>query len=338
MSRIFNLLNQKLSRYKIFFDIYVKPLFRIENLNILFFYSYLIIIILGALLILIGIIYSRKTKRIRKNKTKFTPDDIHHLINKIKPLRKLVDLISNPLALINFKSKAYNDVVALVFLGVYTVFIYFTLPYINKFAFMWYTQLINYLIVLLLPVALVNLYLGIARGGVDKVLPEAFSEIFSSYRNNKKLNLAIEEAIEYMSKRAKKEFTILLPYLQSEQTFEYGLDLFEKRLNNSLATLFCQIVRSSKFKNSDISKQLENLAVKSRGKQYLREKARRQLVWYEIFIIAWLFSIPLIMDFVLKISSEAYKFYFSVQGGILLTTTIIVCLASIVSIHFLQKI
>lgn len=331
-------MNKILNYFKTFFYFYIRSLLQIKNLNTLFFYSYLIFLILGIFLIYKGVFYKEKLKKVKREKTKLTANDLDYLINKLSPLKKIIDLISQPLTLINFKPKIYNDIVALIFLSIYGMVLFLLIPYINKFAFMWYTRLVNYIVLILLPIALINLYLGVIRSGISKDLPEAFSEIFSSYRNSKKLRTAIDEAIEYMPGKAKKEFKILLPYLQSEQTFDYGLDLFEKRLNNSTVTLFCEIIRTSRFKNSDISTQLEHLAVKSRGRQYIKEKAKKQLVWYEFFILGWLFSVPAVMNFVQKISEEAYKFYFSMKGGMLLTVTIIICLISIIIIHFLQEV
>lgn len=209
--------------------------------------------------------------------------------------------------------------------------------YLGHFAFIWYTKVVNLIMALFLPYAMIHTYVSVQINSITKQIPSAFSEILSSYRSDKRIKYAISDATQYMDKNIKREFKRINVYLSSETTFDYGLDYFSDRMNNSYITLFCTLIKESRYKSGDITEALENLAIKARSKNYMKEKAKRQLVWYRVFLILWLFAIPGIMKFVASASLEAYHYYNTISGAKLLTLGMLSIVGGYLLIMVMEK-
>lgn len=306
--------------------------------NIFIARIYLIFIIVGIISLILGI--KLKTyKKIKFNKIndRFNAKKISKFLNKIVILRLPINNLSSSLSFINTYSKEVNDVIALVIYLIYLTIVFLIIKYINQFAYLWYTKALNSIIAFMLPFLILNSYTTIKRNKIINQLPQAYLEILSSYRSCRKKRQAINEAIKYMPKEIKREFIRLNGYIQSENTFEYGLDYFAERMKSKQVNLFCIIMKISHYQSSDITKQLEQLVIKTRSQNYLKEKAKRQLVWYRLFLIVWVLTIPMIMKFARKISVEAYNYYYTVEGGILLTLSILSCIIAYILIYIMEK-
>lgn len=305
-----------------------------KDINLFLQYLYLIIIIVGVSLFLIGNKFKKKRKiRIKSKGVKKDKGYKNSFTGKNKIIRKLADYIS----FTNSFSRKANEVISIFIIVFYIVLSLFIYRHLGDFVFLWYAKLLNLIISIFLPYAILNSYITVQINNINKQLPEAFSEILSAYRSDKRIIPAINEAVQYMDKGIRREFKRVLPYLNNEKTFQYGLDSLDRRLNNNYVTLFCTLVEESRYKSSDITDALEKLVIKTRTRNYIREKAKRELVWYRIFLILWLFSIPLIMRFVADASLEAYSYYHTINGAKLLTLTMLSIVISYMLIMFMEK-
>jgi len=301
-----------------FIDItYIKDIL-FFGFNKILSYSFIILTFMSLILIILAN-FKKKKKRIVPN----TRRKKNYKISENKVLNIAVGKISDSLSFTNSFSKETNDILGLFILILYLVVVIFIYKYLGIFAFLWYAKVINLLVALFLPYALLHTYIGIQINTITKQVPNAFSEILSAYRSDKRIKVAIETSTQYMDKHIKREFKRMNLYLGSENTFEYGLDYFAKRLNNSYITLFANLIKESRYKSADITDALEKLVIKTRTKNYMKEKAKRQLVWYRVFLIIWLFAIPAVMKFVASASLEAYRFYNTVDGAKLLSITML---------------
>lgn len=332
--RIFSNLLEKLQWYV--FRIQSIP--KADLINWILSKLHWIALLWGCFLIFLGVRGTRKRRiQLRRRRRLFSAKGISSLLRKNKMITFFINYISDTLGFFNTYSIEVNDVIALFIYIVYLVVVYFIIQYTNQFAFLWYTKVLNIGIAFFLPFVLINTFKGIMLNQLTKEVPDAFLEIMSAYNSMMRIRKAIPEAIKYMPTNIRREFIRFNRYIQSEITYNDGLEYFKKRMRNRYITIFCGILKASHLKNSDISKQLEYLAMETRGKNYLSEKATRQLVWFRVFTILWLLSIPAIMNFISRISKEAYGYYFTVEGGIIFTAAIASCVFSYCVIYIMEK-
>lgn len=318
---------------KVFISKLLANLLNQRNIDIILRYSYLIIILIAVLLIL----RANLTKRVKRIKVRKTREKRFKKISEIKLIQTPISKISEAFSFTNSLSKEANDLIGILIILLYIVLVALIYKYLNTFAFLWYTKSVNLIMAVFLPFAMIHTYISIQINIVIKQIPDALSEILSAYRTEKRIKVAIEEATQYMGRNIKREFKRINVYLNSEATFEYGLDYFSNRLRYGYITLFCTLIKESRYKSSDITEALEKLVYKTRSKNYMKEKAKRQLVWYRVFLIACLFAIPAIMKFVAKASLDAYRYYNTVEGAKLLTMTMVSIIVGYLLIMFMEK-
>lgn len=310
----------------------VNNILSVRNINLLLRYIYLFIFLLGLMLIYTAFKNNKGNKRIRvKNKKKVRSNKRNIFLEKV------INHISDSLSFTNSYSKKTNDKLALLFIIVYTVLVLIIYRYLNAFAFIWYTKSVNLMVAIFLPYAMISTYIGLQLSKINKQIPNAFYEIASAYRNDRRIRVAINEALPYMDRHIRKEYKRLNSYLSSAGTFDYGLEYFSRRMNNNYITLFCTIIKESRYMNSDLTEPLTKLAIKARSKNYMKEKAKRELVWFRVLLILWLFSIPAIMKFVSKLSMDAYRYYNTVEGAKIVTLTMLSIVISYLIILMMEK-
>lgn len=302
-------------------------------INIILRYSYIIILAVSIVILLVGN-KPKQNKRIRVKKNKIKSNQS---IYKGKFIDTPIDKMSNALSFTNSFSKEINDLIGVVIVVLYIVLVIVIYRYLGHFAFVWYTKLVNLVTALFLPYAMIHTYISVQINIITNQIPNAFSEILSAYRSDKRIKAAIENATEYMDKNIKREFKRINVYLSSETTFEYGLDYFANRMKNGYITLFCTLIKESRYKSGDITEAIETLAIKTRSKNYMKEKAKRQLVWYRVFLILWLFAIPAVMKFVASASLEAYRFYNTIDGAKLLTMSMLSVVVGYILIMLMEQ-
>ncbi len=300
---------------------------------------YLFLIILSLLIILLAFKIEKISKKV-KLKTISSKNKRHRfseIIRKFKITNLLIGKLGENISFITKLSLEISDILAVFVWIIYLWCVKATYCFSQDFYILWYLKLINLINSMLIPIIIFNVFKDFYTNKLYKQLPIAFSEISSAYRSKLRLKEAIEEAIIYMPQEVKKEFERFYNYIQSDMTFKEGLNYLKNKISYSYIKTFCAILEISRNKNSDISKQLDNLSILIRTAEYSREKAHKKMIFFRILSLIFIIAIPFIMRFCRIFDIEAYDFYYTLEGSILLSVTLLIALIVHLVISFLEK-
>ena len=308
-------------------------------INYFFKYIYLFV----GFLALISAFLAVKTEKISKQ-VKLKPfyvkkkkDKFSSIIRRYKFTNLLIGNLGNRISLITKLSQEISDFLAVLVWIAYFLCVRCIYCFSEDFYILWYLKLVNLINSMLIPIIIFNIFTELYTNKLYKQLPTAFCEISSAYRSKMRLKEAIEEAILYMPYEIRKEFERFYNYIQSDMTFDEGLNYLKNKIPYYYTKTFCAILEIGREKNSDISKQLDNLSVLVRTASYNREKSHKKMIFFKILSLGFIIAIPFVMRFCRIFDIEAYNFYYTLEGSILLSVTLLAALLVHLVISLLEK-
>ena len=312
----------------------------IEIINTILRYIYLLPIILAAGLIFLFFRVGKNKDRIRyrhKDKKKIDVNKVSEKLRKNIITRFLIGNMGDSISFTTGMNVVIADLLAVCLIILYIISSSVIYKSLNQYALLWYNKAINLLTAILIPSVIYNMIKSFSQNKLYAQLPVAFAEVSSAYRSVYKIKEAIEISIPYMPKEIRTEFQKFYNFVQSAQGFDEGLNYLRKRIANPYIKLFCAILEIGQNKNSDISKQLDNLSILIRNAAYNKEKSRNKMIFYKMLSLGLILAIP----FVIKISDfiveGSYSYFYTIEGSLLISITLLVGLGVYTIVHILEN-
>lgn len=309
-------------------------------LNITLRYVYTIPIMLAVILICLYFRVGKNTNKIKyrhKDKKKIDINKISEKIRKNAITRLLIGNMGDSISFVTGIHIVIADLLAICLIIIYVVSSLIIYKSLNKYALLWYNKAINLLTAILVPSIAYSTIKSFSQSKLYAQLPVAFAEVSSAYRSVYKIKEAIEISIPYMPKEIRTEFRKFYNFIQSAQGFEEGLNYLRKRIANPYIKLFCTILEIGQEKNSDISKQLDNLSILIRNAAYNKEKSRNKMIFYKMLTLLSILVIPSVTKISDAIVEGTYSYFYTFEGSMLVSITLLAALSVYTILNILEN-
>lgn len=282
----------------------------------------------------------RNSGRVKYRHKKIKNIDINKFseyIRKNTVTRFLIGNMGDSISFITGMNIVIADLLAIALIVIYILSSFVIYNSLNKYALLWYNKAINLLTAILVPGIIYSMIKSFSQNKLYAQLPVAFAEVSSAYRSVYKIKEAIEISIPYMPKEIRTEFQKFYNFIQSAQGFDKGLEYLRKRIANPYIKLFCAILEIGRDKNSDISKQLDNLSILIRDALYNKEKSRNKMFFYKILSLLSVLLVPMVIKISDLMVEGTYSYFYTIEGNLLISITLLAGLVTYTIIHILEN-
>jgi len=277
-------------------DQIIVHLFQAENI-ISRYKVYLIMLLMGLLLILIGMYISIYKKTFSENRKKIKSlDNIKYLkyielITNRFPFKILSRKLNSSIFYFMLDSTVQRSIVAIftILLPTMGVLLYCALQIVLN---LWYTRLITLVLCVMVPYYIFTLAVDYMKYSLRLKIPLLIDSFRSSFMTHYRIKPALQECC----KNTDKSLGRIIHRVSDSRDINESLCAIRDRINDTWFNIFVLLLVNYRENGGELISQLYKLNRSITRYNNIEKKKNKRLIWYEIFTISVsIFSLPVIL-------------------------------------------